>query len=164
MLHTADLCDEYFPDLQVATPGLHHYGRRHLFNGPIVTVQVNEDSGLIKAVIAEPGDGRVLVIDGRGSMQRALTGEKMARLALDNGWAGLVFNGCIRDAAAVAELGIGILALGTCPVRPAQTGAGHRDIEVRFNGVRFTPGSFLYADDDGVIVSDRVLNLEAQTE
>lgn len=160
MLHTADLCDKYFPDLQVANPGLHHYSRQRLFNGPITTVQVDEDSGLVKAVIAEPGEGRVLIIDGGGSMRRALTGEKMAGLAHANGWAGLVFNGCIRDADEVADLDIGILALGTCPVRPAQTGAGLRDIAVQFNGVRFTTGSYLYADGDGMIISERVLNLD----
>ena len=159
MLHTADLCDRYFPDIQVAAPGLRHFGGRRLFDGSITTVKVNEDSALIKSVMSEPGNGGVLVIDGGGSLQRALTGENMAAMAQGNGWNGLVFNGCVRDADQLAALEIGILALGSCPVRPAQTGAGDRGIDLEFCNVRFAPGHFLYADGDGLIVSEHVLTL-----
>lgn len=160
MLHTADLCDKYFPDLQIATPGLCHFGGKRLFNGEMETLRVYEDSALIKAVIGEPGNGKVLVIDGGGSRDRALTGDMMAAKARDNGWSGLVYNGCIRDADEIARLDIGILALGPCPVKPGWTGEGDRHIELRFNGVRFTPGHFLYADGDGVIVSASALTLD----
>ena len=152
MVDTSDLCDQHFPEIQVATPGLKRFGAPSAFSGEVATLRVFEDSGLVKTVIAEPGNSRVLVIDGGGSVQRALTGGMMAAKAMENGWAGLVYNGCIRDAAELASLDIGVLALGACPVRPAQDGKGERDIEVSFLGVRFRPGDRLYADADGLVV------------
>lgn len=106
----------------------------------------------MKQRVSEPGEGRVLVVDGGGSCRCALVGDNVAGLALANGWAGLVLNACVRDTAALADLPLGILAIGTCPRPSAKTGAGEVDVPVRFGGVEFTPGATLHADGDGVVV------------
>lgn len=156
-IRTADLCDEYTADVRVATPIFRDYGGNTAFKGPISTVQVFEDNVLVRAALEEPGAGRVLVVDGGGSLRCALVGDLLAALAQSNGWAGLVVHGCIRDAATVARLAIGIKALATNPLRSAKLGAGARDLPVEFAGLTFAPGEYLYADADGIIVAGRAL-------
>ena len=154
---TADLYDQHEHRVQVLEPMLADYGGKRRFSGPIATVKVFEDNSLVRAAIEEPGAGKVLVVDGGGSLRCALVGDKLAELASRNGWAGLVVYGCIRDAAAIATIPIGLKAVNTTPRKSAKQGAGDRDIPVQFAGVTFTPGWFLYADEDGVLISEQSL-------
>ena len=149
---TADLVDEIGPDVRSCDLQLTQYGGRPQFAGPITTVRCFEDNALLKSVLSEPGDGGVLVIDGDGSLHAALVGDVIAGLGLDNGWAGLIINGAVRDAATLRTLGIGIKALGTNPRKSTKTGEGLRDAAVEFGGVVFVPGHIAYSDDDGIVV------------
>ena len=149
---TADLCDAHGDRVRVAEPLFRDYGAGCAFSGPIATVKVHEDNVLVRQALSEPGNGRVLVVDGGGSLRRALVGDQLVSLAAQNGWGGLVVYGCIRDVAAVASMPVGIKALGSNPRRSERTGAGARDIPVTFAGVTFCPGEQLYADADGIIV------------
>jgi regulator of ribonuclease activity A len=130
----------------------HGYGKRRAFAGTIRTIRCHEDIALMRDVVGRPGHDQVLVIDGGGSIARALFGDVMAAMAVRNGWAGLVINGVIRDAEEIDGMDIGVKALGTVPRRGERTGAGEVDVSVRFGGVTFTPGHRLVADEDGVIV------------
>ena len=150
---TADLCDANEGRVHVAFPGFQDYGGRKKFFGAIATVKVHEDNSLVREALAEPGRGRVLVIDGGGSMRCALVGDKLAELGRASGWSGMVISGCIRDSAAIARLDIGIKALGTHPGRSVKKGAGERDVPVAFAGIVFRPREHLYADEDGILVS-----------
>ena len=149
---TADLVDEIGPDVRSCDLQLTQYGGRPQFAGPITTVRCFEDNALLKSVLSEPGDGGVLVIDGDGSLHAALVGDVIAGLGLDNGWAGLIINGAVRDAATLRTLGIGVKALGTNPRKSTKTGEGLRDAAVEFGGVVFVPGHIAYSDDDGIVV------------
>jgi len=154
---TTDLCDEFSDRLQVAEPIFGDYGGEVMFFGPIVTVKVFEDNSLVRSALEEPGDGRVLVVDGGGSMRCALVGDQLAELAEENDWAGVIVNGCIRDSAAIAEIPIGVKAIGVHPLKSVKRGVGERDIPVRFAGVTFQPGYSIYADEDGLLVSEKPL-------
>jgi regulator of ribonuclease activity A len=150
---TADLCDEHGDAVQVCEPVFHAYGGRRAFSGPVSTVRCFEDNSLVKEAVDGPGAGRVLVVDGGGSRRRALFGGNLGLAAARNGWAGIIIHGCIRDSAELAALDVGIRALGTMPLRSEKRGVGDRDVPVRFAGVTFRPGDFVYADEDGVVVS-----------
>jgi regulator of ribonuclease activity A len=149
---TADLVDEHGEGLQSCDLQLRQFGGRRRFHGPIRTVACLEDNALVKAVLSEPGNGAVLVVDGQGSLHTALVGDLIAGLARDNGWAGLVVNGAVRDTQALAGLDIGIKALGSNPRKSAKLAAGQVDVPVHFGGVTFRPGEHLYSDEDGVVV------------
>ena len=149
---TADLVDEIGPDVRSCDLQFTQYGRRSQFAGPITTVRCFEDNALLKSVLSGPGDGGVLVIDGDGSLHAALVGDIIAGLGLDNGWAGLIINGAVRDAATLRTLDIGIKALGTNPRKSSKAGDGVRDAAVEFGGVVFVPGHIAYSDDDGIVV------------
>jgi regulator of ribonuclease activity A len=148
---TSDLCDACDEALACALP-LRGYGRRRAFAGAIRTVRCHEDIALMRDAVGQPGKGQVLVIDGGGSLARAIFGDVMADLAMRNGWAGLVINGAIRDSVEIDAMDIGVKALGTVPRRGERSGAGERDVPVSFGGITFTPGRRLVADEDGVIV------------
>lgn len=152
---TADLYDEYGEDLDSCDLQLRQYGGRTRFRGPAVTVRCHEDNALLKSVLSEPGEGQVLVVDGGGSLHRALMGDVIAGLATGNGWAGVIINGAVRDVVALAALDIGIKALGSNPRKSTKTGAGERDVPVTFGGATFTPGLEVYSDEDGVVVMPR---------
>ncbi|MGH8729366.1 MAG: ribonuclease E activity regulator RraA [Burkholderiales bacterium] len=152
---TADLCDQHEGKVSIISPIFKSYGKARTFCGRIATVKVYEDNALVRAALSEPGDGSVLVVDGGGSLNCALVGDQLAKLAQQNGWAGIVVNGCIRDSAALADMEIGIRALATNPRKSVKKGAGERGIRVCFAGVNFVPGSQLYSDEDGIIVLDR---------
>ena len=161
---TTDLCDEHFDlcnqfsdRLQIAEPIFNDYGGEMMFSGAIVTLKVFEDNTLVRKVLEEPGEDRVLVVDGGGSTRCALLGDQLAELAEDNGWAGVVVNGCIRDSAVVAEMGIGVKAIGTHPLKSVKRNSGVRDIPVSFAGLTFRTGYYLYADEDGMLVSEQPL-------
>jgi regulator of ribonuclease activity A len=149
---TADLVDEIGPDVRSCDLQFGQYGGQSMFAGPITTVRCFQDNALLKSVLSEPGNGGVLVIDGDGSVHTALVGDVIAGLARDNGWAGLVVNGAVRDAATLRTMDIGIKALGTNPRKSTKTGEGLRDAAVEFGGLIFAPGEIVYSDDDGIVV------------
>lgn len=153
MISTADLSDEFGAQLQYSDILFTTHGARRQFHGPIRTVKVFEDNVLVKNYLAKPGEGHVLVVDGGGSMRCALVGDRLATMAMGNSWAGIIVYGCIRDSREIADIDIGIRALGTHPRRSIKKGEGNTDIPVRFAGVEFQPGHFVYADEDGIIVS-----------
>ena len=158
VISTADLCDAHADTLAIAAPLLlRDFGGSLAWCGRIATVKVFEDNVLVRAALDEPADGRVLVVDGGGSLGCALLGDMLAELARKNAWAGVLIYGCIRDAAAIATMPIGVKALATHPRKSMKRGAGERDVAVTFAGVTFTPGAYLYADVDGVIVAPRAL-------
>ena len=149
---TADLYDQFGDDLQSVSMQFRSFGARAAFDGLIRTVRCFEDNALLKATLATPGDGAVMVIDGSGSLNTALMGDLIAGSAVANGWAGVVIHGAIRDSAAIGGLPLGVKALGTNPRKSGKTGSGEVDGMLRFGDVAFRPGARLYADEDGVLV------------
>ncbi|MET0701231.1 MAG: ribonuclease E activity regulator RraA [Mycobacterium sp.] len=152
---TADLVDDIGPDVRSCDLQLRQYGGRAQFAGVISTVKCFQDNALVKSMLAEPGDGKVLVIDGDASLHSALVGDLIAESGRANGWAGIIVNGAVRDASTLRTLDIGIKALGTNPRKSAKTGAGQRDVAVTFGGVTFVPGEVAHSDDDGIVVVSR---------
>ncbi|HSH43334.1 MAG TPA: ribonuclease E activity regulator RraA [Arenicellales bacterium] len=162
-IKTADLYDAYGDLLQVADPLFRQFGRREAFAGPIATVKVFEDNTLVRANLETAGGGYVLVVDGGGSLRCALVGDLLAQLAIDNDWAGIIVNGCIRDSREIDAMDIGIKALATNPAKSEKRGEGQENLVVRFAGVSFTPGHYVYADSDGILVSDKDLTAGTET-
>jgi regulator of ribonuclease activity A len=150
---TADLCDAHPDAVKVCQTPFRSFGKVAAFHGPIRTLSVLDDNALVRQALERPGQGAVLVVNGGGSLKRALVGDNLAGLAVDNGWAGIVVHGAIRDSAALNTMDVGVKALGVIPLRADRDGSGEIDIAVSFGGVIFTPGDWLYADADGVIVS-----------
>jgi regulator of ribonuclease activity A len=155
---TSDLCDAFPEVVRVATTAFNDYGGATRFAGPIETVRVSEDNALVARAIQGPGHGRVLVLDGGGSLRTALVGGRLAALAHANGWAGLLVNGCVRDSVEIREIPIGVRALGTSPMRSGKNATGEQGVPVSFAGLMFSPGNYLYADEDGIVVADRRLS------
>lgn len=149
---TADLVDDIGAEVRSCDTQFRQYGGRAEFAGLITTVRCLHDNALLKTVLAEPGEGRVLVVDGGGSLHAALVGDVIAELARSGGWSGLIINGAVRDAATLRGLDIGIKALGTNPRKSTKTGAGERDAIVRIGGVDFVPGDTAFSDEDGIVV------------
>lgn len=158
---TPDLCDQHEAELgrslRVVAPMFQRYGGRGTFSGQIVTLKLFEDNSLVREVLGQAGQGKVLVVDGGGSVRCALVGDQLAILAQKNGWEGIVVYGCIRDSGDINQLDIGVRALNTHPQKSIKKGVGDRDIAVTFGGVTFNPGEYLYADEDGVLVSSQPL-------
>ncbi|WP_146907029.1 ribonuclease E activity regulator RraA [Arenimonas daejeonensis] len=150
---TADLCDAHEDRVRVLDLPLRDYGGRIAFHGPVSTVRALEDNSRVREAVAEPGEGRVLVVDGGGSTRRSMLGDNLAAMAVKNGWAGVLVHGVIRDTDAIGQLALGVKALGTCPRKTDKLGQGLRDVVVDLGGVMIAPGHHLYADEDGVIVS-----------
>jgi len=155
---TADLYDKHGENLQIAAPMFQDYGGVPSFEGTIVTLKVFEDNSLVRSALEEPGQGRVLVVDGGGSLRCALVGDMLAELGRKNGWAGIVVYGCVRDAAVMADMPIGIKALATNPRKSVRKGEGARDLAVRFADMMIIPGQYLYADRDGIVIANRRLD------
>ena len=155
---TTDLCDAHEDKVRVVEPMFSSFGGRDAFFGRIATLKLFEDNSLVRSTLATPGDGRVLVIDGGGSLRRALVGDQLAELAVKNGWAGILVYGCIRDSRAIEEMDIGVFAIDTHPMKTVKRNVGEAEIPVSFGGVSFVPGEWLYADEDGVIVSSSPLH------
>ena len=153
---TADLVDAH-ADVRSCTVQFRQFGGRARFHGRVCTLKTFEDNALIKQTLSTPGEGAVLVIDGHGSLRCALVGDVIAALALQNGWAGLVIWGVVRDSVALSSLDLGIKALGTNPFKSAKLGTGALDVPVSFGDVEFRPGEWLYSDEDGVLLSARRL-------
>ena len=156
---TPDLCDENPELVSVVAPMFANYGGHKEFYGEIVTIKCFEDNSIVKEQASEPGKGRVMVVDGGGSLRCALLGDLIAEKAAENGWAGLVIYGCIRDVDAIAELKLGVQAVNSIPIKSVRKGRGDLNIDVTFGGVTFKPGYFIYADNNGVIISPEALKL-----
>jgi len=154
---TPDLCDAFPDNVRVLQPLLKNFGGINAFGGPISTVKCHEDNSLVKTALDEPGNGRVLVVDGGGSMRRALLGDLLAQKAVSNGWAGVIVYGCIRDVDVIATLTLGVQAMAANPLKTDKRNEGQRDVRVSFGGVDFVPGEFVYADNNGVIVAAKKL-------
>jgi regulator of ribonuclease activity A len=149
--NTADLFDERGDELQSLSLQMQTIGGHPRFSGKIRTVQCFQDNALLKSVLSSPGDGAVLIIDGKGSLEAALVGDIIAALAVENGWSGVIVNGAVRDRVAIGELPIGLKALGSNPAKSTKTGAGELDIPVTIAGVTFRPGNMVWCDEDGVL-------------
>ena len=149
----ADLYDVHGENLRVAAPIFRDFGGALSFEGPVAIVKVHEDNSLVRASLEQPGEGRVLVVDGGGSLRCALVGDQLGELAVRNGWRGIVVYGCVRDAAQLVALPVGIKAIATNPRKSLRKGEGSRDVVVRFAEVTIAPGDYLYADPYGVIVA-----------
>ena len=155
---TTDLSDAH-PEAQVCDPVFRDFGGKAQFHGPIQTLKIFEDNAMVRSALEMPGQGQVLVVDAGGSMRCAVVGGNLGQLAVKNGWAGIVVNGCVRDAAELAAQPLGVKALGLHP-RKSEKGlhSAHKDRIVSFAGVSFHPGAWLYADVDGIVVSTRPLH------
>lgn len=157
MVATADLCDTHGNAVQVAAPLFRHFGARRLASGRISTLHTKDDNSLVRAALEEPGEGRVLVVDGQASLAVALLGGNLAALAARNGWSAVLVNGAVRDTAELSGIDLVVLALASCPRRSHKAGFGRRDVPVQFAGVPFAPGAHVYLDEDGVVVAPSAL-------
>ena len=159
---TCDFCDVHKGDtsgaFRVLPPAFRAFGGVAHFSGPVSTVKCHEDNTQVKAAVESPGEGRVLVVDGGGSLRRALVGGNLAAAAARNGWAGLVVDGCVRDVAELNAAAVGIRALALIPLPTERRGEGQRDVPVQVQGVWVRPGDWLYADADGIVVSATALH------
>jgi regulator of ribonuclease activity A len=159
LFRTPDLCDQFADThrLQIAEPLLRPFGGHAAFSGRIATLKVFEDNVKIREILEEKSEGGVLVVDGGGSHRCALLDAEQARLACDNGWQGIIVYGCIRDSVEISRLPIGIRALHTHPLKSHQRGGGERDTLITFAGVNFRTGHWLYADEDGIVATEKPL-------
>jgi len=157
-IKTTDLCDTHSTTVRVAAPiGFRDFGGRKKFFGKIQTVKCFEDNSLFRKALEQEGTGKVLVVDGGGSLRCALMGDMLGELAVKNSWSGIVIYGCIRDSVAVSQLALGVKALNTHPLRSGKRNEGQENISVHFAGVDFIPAEFIYCDEDGIIVSEAEL-------
>lgn len=158
-LKTTDLCDAHPEKVKVAEPGFNDYGGVSNFNGSIYTVKCFEDNSFVRKALEQNGEGKVLVVDGGGSRRCALLGDMLGQLAVKNKWSGIIIYGCIRDSKAMRALPLGVKALNTIPLKSNKRNEGQENITVRFAGIDFVPGHFVYCDEDGIIVSAEKLLL-----
>lgn len=161
---TCDLCDAHkndsTGDFRVLPPVFHDFGAVRKFCGPVVTIKCFEDNSLVKAAVDSVGFektafgrvGKVLVVDGGGSLRRALLGGNLGAAAARNGWAGVVVDGCVRDVAELAALDVGIRALASMPLPTEKRNEGQKDVAVQLQAVWVRPGDWLYADEDGMVI------------
>lgn len=154
---TPDLCDDHPELVQVLEPMMGNFGGRESFGGEIVTIKCHEDNSLVKENAGQPGQGKVMVVDGGGSLRRALLGDMIAENAVKNGWEGMIIYGCVRDVDALAELDLGVQALASIPLKTDKRGIGDLNVPLTFGGVTFNPGEYVYADNNGVVVSSEAL-------
>jgi regulator of ribonuclease activity A len=156
-MQTTDLSDKYGEKVRVADSIFNNYGGEIRFFGAIQTLKVFEDNSLVRKVLEQDGEGKVLVVDGGGSLRCALLGDMLGELAVKNKWNGVIVFGCIRDSNAMKQLAIGVKALNTHPLKSVKRNEGQENIPVHFAGVSFVPGEFVYADEDGLLVSSERL-------
>jgi regulator of ribonuclease activity A len=157
---TPDICDEFASRVQVLEPLFRDYGGKHKFHGEIVTVKCHEDNSMVKSTLATAGQGKVLVVDGGGSLRCALLGDQLAAMAIENGWQGVLVNGCVRDVEILKDMMLGVRALESHPLKSEKRGEGEIGVIVRFAGVSFEPGQYLYADENGMLVAREKLALK----
>ncbi|MGM9985598.1 MAG: ribonuclease E activity regulator RraA [Bacillaceae bacterium] len=154
---TTDLCDEFSDVLQVAKPIFRHFGGKKQFCGPIHTVEVFNDNVLVKEALETIPSGAVLVVDGKGSDECALLGDRLAKIAVDRGIEGIIIHGYVRDSVEISKLPIGVCALGTMPLKSKKNRTGLRNSSLQFANVNWIPNHYVYGDEDGLIVSQTVL-------
>jgi regulator of ribonuclease activity A len=154
-----DLCDEFHAHLQILDPVFTEYGSQHKFEGEIGTIECFEDNSLVKEALQTDGWGKVLVVDGGGSLRCALLGDMLAAMASKNGWQGVLINGCVRDVEILKTINIGVRALNCYPLKSEKLGRGQLNVPLRFAGVEFEPGNYLYADENGVVLAREKLDL-----
>lgn len=158
-LATADVCDAEGEGVAVMPLAFIDYGGRRDFAGPAVTIRTLDDNSQLKKMVTTPGEGRVIVVDGAGSMRSALLGGNLASDAYKNGWAGIVINGCVRDLHEICREDIGIKALGSCPRKSVKASRGEVGVNVAIGGIVVRPGYWIIADSDGVVVSPELPSL-----
>ncbi|WP_127902421.1 ribonuclease E activity regulator RraA [Solirhodobacter olei] len=156
-MKTADIHDAFSSEVEVCSLSFLILGRKRSFFGPVATLQCFEDHALLKSELEMPGKGRVLVVDGGGSLQSALFGDKMAGLLFHNDWAGIIIHGAIRDRDEIDCLEVGVRCLGVTPRRSAGAGIGSQEVPVEIGGTTFRPGDYVYCDADGLLISRRAL-------
>lgn len=156
-IKTADLVDDYEDKVRFCDLSWQRFGRKSSIYGPIATLKVFQDNALVKTVLSEPGEGRILVIDGGGSTRTALVGDVIAEIGRTSGWAGIIVNGAIRDGEALDAMDFLVFSLGRSPIKSTKTAAGHRDIRVTFGNADFVPGQWIYVDADGVLIAEEAL-------
>jgi len=157
---TTDLCDAHGSDVRVSEPLWQDFGGIAEFGGAAVCLRVLDDNSSVRAALEGAGEGRVLVVDGGGSRRCALLGGNLAALGADNGWAGIVVHGCVRDREEIGACRIGVKALATHPRRSEKRGAGEEEVVLGFAGITVAPGEYVYADEDGLIVAAAALTLD----
>ena len=159
-IKTTDLCDAHPDKVNIAEPiGFKDFGAIKYFSGKIHTVKCFEDNSLVRKALEANGEGKVLIVDGGGSMRCALLGDMLADLAIKNKWSGIIVYGCIRDSEAIAKLALGVKALNTIPLKSNKRNEGQENITVRFAGTDFIPGQFVYCDCDGIIVAKEAFSI-----
>jgi len=158
--NTSALCDVYMDQVDVVEPMFSNFGGSASFAGQITTVKCFEDNGLIRSILEQEGEGRVLLVDGGGSLRRALIDAELASLAEDNEWEGMIIYGCVREVDELEDMNIGIQALASIPVGAAAQEIGEIDVAVNFGGVTFLPEDYVYADNTGIILSQEPLDAE----
>jgi len=154
-----DICDDFLADLQVLEPLFSEYGDSEQFSGEVVTIKCFEDNALLKQTLGTDGTGKVMVVDGGGSLRRALLGDILAAMAVDNGWQGVVINGCVRDVEILKTIRLGVRALNCHPVRSDKRNEGQLNVPLAFAGADIKPGQYLYADENGIVVANSKLDL-----
>ncbi len=152
-----DLYDLYPDQLQLADPIFNDYGAKSIFYGEIVTVSCFNDNSKVKELVATQGTGKVMVVEGKASLTNALLGDMLAEKAVENGWEGIVINGCIRDAGTIATLPLGVKAIGCNPIKTEKLGIGDVNIQVNFANLNFIPGHYIYGDANGLAISKNLL-------
>ena len=155
-----DICDDFIDEISVLEPLFTDFGGKVKFSGEIATIKCFEDNSLVRDMVKSPGQGRVLVVDGGGSLRHALLGDLLAAAAAENGWQGLLINGCVRDVEILETIDLGVKALNSHPVKTDKRGEGQRDINVSFAGATIRPGHYFYADANGIVVATRNLNVD----
>jgi len=160
---TPDICDEYAGRIQVLEPLFKDFGGKRKFYGEIVTVKCYEDNSMVKSTLAGEGRGKVLVVDGGGSLRCALLGDLLGAMAIENGWQGVLVNGCVRDVEILKGMELGVRALESHPLKSEKRGEGELDVIVRFAGVSIEPGQYLYADENGTVVASKKLDLKGES-
>ena len=156
---TPDLCDQHNDKVRALDPIFNNYGGRQRFSGQAVTIKCFEDNSVVKKLVDEAGQGRVIVMDGGGSLRRAILGDMLAENAANNGWSGLVIYGCIRDSDEIAALDIGVKAINTHPMKTEKRGLGDLNVPVTFAGQTVNPGDWVYADNNGILLSSQALSM-----
>lgn len=154
---TADLCDDFSEELKVCCLDLKSYGGKKRFSGSISTVKVFEDNVLVKRALQTIPQGHVLIVDGGGSKRCALLGDRLGEIAEERKLAGIIINGCVRDTVELQKLNIGVLALGSNPLKSIKRGEGEENLAVTFGEINWVPGHYVYADEDGVVVAEKPL-------
>ncbi|GAL10646.1 ribonuclease E inhibitor RraA [Vibrio astriarenae] len=156
---TPDICDHFAEQVQLLSLPLQNFGQRSAFWGEVVTICCYHDNSKVREVLSQPGHGKVLFVDGNGSCQKALMGDELAVLAIENGWEGVIVYGAIRDVAALSEMDLGVKALAACPFKTEKRGLGQVNVTITMQNYMVQPGDYVYADWNGILIAEQELDL-----